>query len=807
MEVAFNVAWGPLSQIAIPLIDVNSTVQLAVGAYGWWKARERSVSLVEMIQANGGRLAPSSTFNLHSYLVKRQTTEVRGIAWFDGRLESVPLPRASTGNLGDVGLTCLRAIATATLALYNVDATSAILGRVIPDCLINYDLEDVSMGTDGPFLACVRQFTTAVAAEEECNTLRRDIWRRVDEAYKAMFSASETQFRLDDISEMEVPIVIGLLKWILTSATKRNTHCYPTRSTTAWSFAVALSHLGFEVRPSSIVISSDDLYDQHISTSSNTCLFGEVYLVTCQSLGTDPLAPIPAFFEANQSTLSHRVSPIKAIPITIFRRVHHECQTVTIDQVCAIWEDAFEHAFSSFGDARLTSHEAPALGIHHNRSVTLLPLADTENSDRISLQANANAKLNDGPTFLSRLLAPQLIKHLPNQDWTPEVIQTLLTRYIAKYPPEGRRVLMELSGLEEGDWYRLMAVLLATIYAASCKSLGLTSAASLLVEVAVDPDILSNESRILWWIMKLGNATKKSDSGSGTNCSLETWVEFLNQTLAGAPIHLAQPPLASTEHPDTGFGYYQNGIFIIGDFLLRPSLCPDSLVRFHIEHGQPLQIPLTREGYVKPCSHISPSPRFETCPSAALPTVTVLKRQAPEKKLRIDLEPFWELDPQTVVFRVRLNGILKCKFSPKSLFLRLQDLGARDTRSFSSNAVPLVSSTCSCAVPAAELPVPHPESWKSMDISQLLNLWASKSMFVPTYERLEGEDSLCIHAGGDAEAQLLSVICFRRPVVLALRCFRCALACWKVNEQGRTRHIGYIRDSEITGCVLINGVQ
>jgi hypothetical protein len=75
MEVAFNVAWGPLSQIAVPLIDIKSTVELAVGAYGWWKARERSMSLIETISANGGRLAPSLSFVLPRYLVACQHSE------------------------------------------------------------------------------------------------------------------------------------------------------------------------------------------------------------------------------------------------------------------------------------------------------------------------------------------------------------------------------------------------------------------------------------------------------------------------------------------------------------------------------------------------------------------------------------------------------------------------------------------------------------------------------------------------------------------------------------------------------------
>ena len=94
MELAFNVAWGPISQVALPLLDVKAAVELAMGAYGWWKARERSLSLVEMIQVGGGQLSPSINFNIHRYIAARHNTHVRGIAWFDGRLESLPLPRA-----------------------------------------------------------------------------------------------------------------------------------------------------------------------------------------------------------------------------------------------------------------------------------------------------------------------------------------------------------------------------------------------------------------------------------------------------------------------------------------------------------------------------------------------------------------------------------------------------------------------------------------------------------------------------------------------------------------------------------------
>ena len=184
MEVAFNVAWGPISQIAVPLLDMHAAVQLAVGAYGWWKAKERTLSLIEMVHADGGRLAPSTTFNRGRYLTIRETSEFRGIAWFDGRLESVPVPKASTAKMGDAGLLCLRAITTALLVLYDIDSTTAVLAYIIPHCLINYDLERESFEVTGPFLTTVKQFVVGVAAEEHCGTMKRKLLGIINDEYQ-----------------------------------------------------------------------------------------------------------------------------------------------------------------------------------------------------------------------------------------------------------------------------------------------------------------------------------------------------------------------------------------------------------------------------------------------------------------------------------------------------------------------------------------------------------------------------------------------------------------------------------------------
>lgn len=94
----------------------------------------------------------------------RQHSDVRGLTWYDDRLEAVLLPRASTGTAGNAAVVCLRAITTA-LALFSIETVMGALTHVIPHCLVNYELKDHVTATDGPFLSCLHQCVVAVDAE------------------------------------------------------------------------------------------------------------------------------------------------------------------------------------------------------------------------------------------------------------------------------------------------------------------------------------------------------------------------------------------------------------------------------------------------------------------------------------------------------------------------------------------------------------------------------------------------------------------------------------------------------------------
>jgi hypothetical protein len=425
MELAFSVAWGPISQVAVPLLDVKTAVQLAVGAYGWWKARERSITLVDMVHAIGGQLAPPTTFNAAQYQFVRRKTEVRGIAWYNGRLEAVPLPRASTGNWGDLGLICLRAVTTALLTLYNIDATAAVLSRIIPKRLINYDVEDTTFVDDGPFRACVRQFVESVAAEEETNTLRTDLWRRLDATMDEMLSDPTRRFKFnaDDVREVEVPIVIGLVDWALTSPNKRLSPSYLTRSLTAWSLAVLLSYLGFEVRAFTKAIHSRELYDQAIS--NKTALpHSSVCLVTYNAGKTDLLAPTPGFDTRIKHLSTYRIVPIKAIPVVIFRHVcyRYKCSTTELTRLCEIWDRSFENASALFGPVQVTEFGDIRLPII---------LEDNE------LQTSSQSADGLDHQALFHLMSRQLKEFMPHIEWEMSTFEIQCEKYATCKDHEG----------------------------------------------------------------------------------------------------------------------------------------------------------------------------------------------------------------------------------------------------------------------------------------------------------------------------------------------------------------------------------
>ena len=80
MDLGFSVNKGPLSRINLSIISFDAAVHLATGAYGWWKARNRSQSFIEVLDSAYGQLSSSTTFNRDAYAATRLRGQMRGVA-------------------------------------------------------------------------------------------------------------------------------------------------------------------------------------------------------------------------------------------------------------------------------------------------------------------------------------------------------------------------------------------------------------------------------------------------------------------------------------------------------------------------------------------------------------------------------------------------------------------------------------------------------------------------------------------------------------------------------------------------------
>jgi len=70
-----------------------------------------------------------------------------------------------------------------------------------------------------------------VATEEQCGTLIRDMQWTIDAKHQMLFDRVEIEDeKAGYLHELETPLVIGMLGWILSSSSRRRTNWYPTRS-------------------------------------------------------------------------------------------------------------------------------------------------------------------------------------------------------------------------------------------------------------------------------------------------------------------------------------------------------------------------------------------------------------------------------------------------------------------------------------------------------------------------------------------------------------------------------------------------
>jgi len=756
MDLGFSVNLGPLSQISVPLFGIDTAVQLAVGSYGWWKARERRNSLQHLLGCKGAQITSPSTFNSRIYAQRRADGGVRGSTAQDGALTSLALPNASTA--ADQPMACLRALVTALLCFYGQSAVTKVLAEVVPQSLFHYDLDGVEIQVDGPLLAAFSQYVQAVTTEEDNDILRQQLLERVATRQSTLILGGASLadiIRCDPTHVIDAHNVVGLMQWTLTPSHKRSTSWYPTRSLTVWALALVMSELGFEITAWQYAVASETAYLGHSSTTAHFGSHPQVVLVASSVGRTDLCAPPPTNFNGTDLDRKPQRSPIQAIPLVLYR---HLAASTGPDQLSAqylydIWQHTFRHATAATGVPRWT--------VSGMVKVDLLLKPDSrpifeEHRSLVSLWS----------PHLGPLIGPVMSQYISRGASEADVLD-----FNARlHGPEAAETFQEQSEASR-DWHIMVTLVLASVFAVACKALRVDGAvATPLAEMAFSPNLLFGD-QVTRWANTVGLAL------NGTLTPAE-WSGFLLEIATGAvhPVPLGEFPKSASLHGRSFihalgkdkvrlsdvFGMQANGVTIINNLLVSPSVQPDSLLYYHVQYGQILHLPMDDSGYVRAAAGTRGVSRLTLNPE---PDTTLLQSGASNANVRIDVEPDWEGDPRTVIFRARVDGLPRTSFSPLVVATRLS------SRKFRAE--------CQCRQFAETLEVKIAERWQDASVMQLIHAPGLRL-------GVEDEDRVNIPVAGSVAAQLLCIgflDCDR--MVLAEECMSCAHHCLGVTSETR----------------------
>lgn len=346
MNLSFSAKAGPLATIGFQLITLDQALQLATGAYGWYKARERTQSLAQLMTAKGASLVSTSTFSKQVYAANRITrSEMIGVVLQEGTFRSTALPKACTGLSDDPGVACLRALATGLLSFYSVDATTSLLADLIPTSLVQLDQDDAEVEFTGPLLAGLRQYVAAVAAEEDSDKFRSHLIDTRSRSQKELFQSEPPGVLFSDSStdNIEAPVILGCLRWILTPLHKRDISQYPTRSLQAWLVTRVMEELGFAVHSSIEVLSSKQSYQQAMDADQILPEVAEVLLVTA-NVGPTDIWRVNDRITLADTDLRPQMTPLRGVPWLAFRNLRRSGRRVNTQYLVDVWNFSYKQS-------------------------------------------------------------------------------------------------------------------------------------------------------------------------------------------------------------------------------------------------------------------------------------------------------------------------------------------------------------------------------------------------------------------------------------------------------------------------------
>ena len=748
MDLTFNVPnAGPLSSVSLKVLDLRTATYLATGIYGWWKARGRTVSFTESLSANKATLVGTTSFNTALYKQKRSHGYIQGLVVDSGSLECAPGQVQATSVSGNIGVNCLRALTTGLLCLFDVGLTSSILANIIPFGLVQPDQEGELPDFTGPLLASLTELVAAIAVEEDCNTFRKFLLHRAVTCQTSLTGATTKEiFQCDPLGDQELHLVLGVLRWMVLPRYKR-TPCYPTRSLKVWTIAVIMRELGFEISVSLECVKSTSQYERFVSNSDLPDKYQDVILVTAS------VGPTDLMLHGNpvqRMTLRPQPTTVGGLPYLALRRLESLDLSINLERLVEIWQISFQYA-----------EKAVQVPILNRKGMVEL---NTTSEDTKLLRESHKSLSRLWSPHLYRILRPAMDAYVPGSldqpDWSPENIQGYFDQREKEQESfEGQEV--------RTNSYKLVAIILGTIYGACVKTLVPTaSQASQLefLEVALRPDLVYSPT-VSRWAKLLGLALEGI-------LDIFEWKDLIFELVTGVAVvrllndqFLAERLGGDNFESDFSgkpavFGVQANGIFVVSDFVVNPSCQVDNVLKFHVGTGQILNLPTDEHGFIRSSERKMLSLYLNTNSEnyiEVLCTQPGALNPLRDEPLRFDAEPDWQENPKSILFTVRSGGVI----------VGWINLGLLLSRLLKSTV------TCHCSKPRQSIHVPRSEKWQIHTLVRSLESSANREG--PNSTRLKDEDKVMIDVYGDEMHRLYAVgIVECRKMAICKTCIYCA---------------------------------
>jgi hypothetical protein len=656
MEPGFRVSAGPLSQISVPLMSAETALYLAAGADGWWKARERSSALLDIIRARGAKLVCPSIFDCSNYEQQRRDEVITGIArQVGGTFISFDLPKASTARNAGSSLLCLRALITGLLCFFELEATVRILAPVLPGYFITEDQGGRRVEFEGPVLAALKEYIAAVDTEERTSSLRKALLQHVDHQLSRFGrAAADDLSRSDDTASLETGLFVGLLRWLLTPANARETLCYPTRSLKVWALGQIFSNLGFRIEIDLKPVSTAQEYRIQVEQYSPHMHRSPTIFLVTRSVGpTDRDAS--AF--RNICPLRPRLVSIGSIPFLEFRDWATKSGQITVEKLSEIWAYSFSRAATTFGEA-----------IRVEKQVYVLEL-------RI-VKPDVDSPLD--PLLKSTLCAWLDCADLPDLTW---LFYEPLLRYVkltgnaptaSRETPSGRVVVYDSLFNDLVSWrcqsnimHVIMTICTASVLGACSNFIRVNGKPlDLSSEIAIQPGFIYSGIPLRWmaWI---GEFCKANGSFHDNPFQLSMPPPSCPRGSIGCSLgfRLFQIVTGSSEpsypqHKGVTLGVTGNGLCFMPDFVVTPSLTSQFLT-YHLQYGLVVDLPVGDDGFITLAEEpAAPNTAPQHEPVTIRPRSKTMSMVPDHSSTSLELEPFWEGDHTKLVFQIRNDGVL-----------------------------------------------------------------------------------------------------------------------------------------------------